>query len=109
MMLRSGSSRKSWGKPAGPLRRTMTRIGSSCVAAIARETAILSAQHLHRFDYQRRLATLVVFAREMEAELTDAALTMFARMMGEVFCKADRQHKDNLVNRAKMLDSSARA
>ena len=52
---------------------------------------------------------MVVFAREMEAELTDAALTMFDRMMGEVFCKADRQHKDNLVNRAKMLDSSARA
>jgi hypothetical protein len=25
-----------------------------------------------------------------------------------VFCKADRRHKDNLVNRAKMLDSSAR-
>ena len=26
-----------------------------------------------------------------------------------MFCKADRQHKDNLVNQAKMLDSSARA
>ena len=85
------------------------RIHRARYAAIARETAILSAQHLHRFDYQRRLATLVVFAREMEAELTDAALTMFDRMMGEVFCKADRQHKDNLVNRAKILDSSARA
>jgi hypothetical protein len=51
---------------------------------------------------------LVVFAREMEAELTDAALTMFDKIMGGVFCKADRLHKDNLVNRAKMLDSSAR-
>ena len=45
----------------------------------------------------------------MEAELTDAALTMFDKMMGGVFCKADRQHKDNLVNRAKILDSSTRA
>jgi hypothetical protein len=52
------------------------RIHRARYVAIARETAILSAQHLHRFDYQRRLATLVVFAREMEAELTDAALTM---------------------------------
>ena len=51
---------------------------------------------------------MVVFAREMEAELTDAALTMFDKMMGGVFCKADRRHKDNLVNRAKILDSSAR-
>jgi Tn3 transposase DDE domain/Domain of unknown function (DUF4158) len=85
------------------------RIHRARYAAIARETAILSAQHLHRFDYQRQLATLVVFAREMEAELTDAALTMFDKMMGGVFCKADRQHKDNLVNRAKILDGSARA
>jgi hypothetical protein len=45
----------------------------------------------------------------MEAELTDNALTMFDKMMGGVFCKADRQHKDNLVNRAKILDSSTRA
>jgi hypothetical protein len=85
------------------------RIHRARYAAIARETAILSAQHLHRFDYQRRLATLVVFVREMDAALTDAALTMFDKMMGGVFCKADRQHKDNLVNRAKILDSSALA
>jgi len=77
-------------------------------AAIARETAILSAQHLYRFDEQRRLATLVVFAREMEVELTDAALIMFDKMMGGVFRKADRRHKDQLVNRAKMLHSSTR-
>ena len=33
---------------------------------------------------------------------------MFDKMMAAVFCKADRQHKDNLVNLAKILDSSAR-
>ena len=85
------------------------RIHRARYAAIARETSILSAQHLHRFDDQRRLATLLVFVREMEAELADAALTMFDKMMGGVFCKADRQHKNNLVDRAKILDSSARA
>src|SRR6516162_4491933 len=42
------------------------RIHRARYAAIARETAILSAQHLSRFDTQRRSATLVVFAREME-------------------------------------------
>ena len=40
---------------------------------------------------------MVVFAREMEVELTDAALTMFDKMMGGVFRKADRRHKDQLV------------
>ena len=52
---------------------------------------------------------MLVFVREMEADLTDAALTMFDKMMGGEFCKADRQHKNNLVDRAKTLDSSARA
>ena len=50
----------------------------------------------------------MVFPREIEAELTEAAFTTFAKMMGGVFCKASRMHKDNVVNRAKILDSSAR-
>jgi hypothetical protein len=55
------------------------------------------------------LATLVVFAREMEAVLTDAALAMFDKMLGAVFWGADRAHKTNVVDRAKTLDASARA
>jgi hypothetical protein len=77
--------------------------------AIARETAILSAQHLSRFDTPRRLATLVVFAREMEAILTDAALVMIDKMLGGVFRRADRAYRENVVHRAKALDASARA
>jgi len=61
------------------------RIHRARYAAIARETAILSAQHLSRFDQQRRLATLVVFVREMEAILTDAGIAMFDKMLGSVF------------------------
>jgi hypothetical protein len=85
------------------------RIHRARYAAIARESAIVSAQHLARFDLPRRLATLVVFAREMEAVLTDAALAMFDKMLGGVFRRADRAHKDNVVDRAKTLDTSARA
>ena len=85
------------------------RIHRARYAAIARESAIVSAQHLSRFDASRRLATLVVFAREMEAILTDAALAMFDKMLGSVFRRADRAHKDNVVDRAKTLDASARA
>ena len=77
--------------------------------AIAKETSILSAQHLSRFDTPRRLATLVVFAREMEAILTDAALVMFDKMLGGVFRRADRAYRENVVHRAKALDASARA
>lgn len=84
------------------------RIHRARYAAIARETGILSAQHLSRFDTPRRLATLVVFAREMEATLTDAAIVMFDKMMGGVFRRADRVHKENIVDRAKALDASTR-
>ena len=85
------------------------RIHRARYAAIARETAILSAQHLSRFDAPRRLATLVVFAREMEATLTDAALVMFDKMLGSVFRRADQAHKEHMVDRAKTLDASTRA
>jgi len=57
-------------------------------AAIARESAIVSAQHLSRFEEARRLATLVVFAREMETVLTDAAGAMFDKLIGLTFRSA---------------------
>lgn len=85
------------------------RIHQARYAAIARETAILSAQHVSRFDTHRRLATLVVFAREMEAILTDAALAMFGKLLGSVFRRAENKHKENLVARAKALDAPTRA
>jgi hypothetical protein len=66
---------------------------------MARETTVLSAQHLSRFDAARRLATLIVFAREMEAILTDAALSMFDKMLGTVCRRADRARKENVVER----------
>ena len=85
------------------------RIHQARYAAIARETSILGAQHLSRFDTPRCLATLIVFAREMEVVLTDATLAMFDKMLGSVFRRADNKHKENLVARAKTLDASARA
>ena len=38
----------------------------------------------------------------------DAALAMFDKMLGSVFRRADRAYKDNVVDRAKTLDASAR-
>jgi TnpA family transposase len=85
------------------------RIHRARYRAIAKETAILSAQHLSRFDTPRRLATLVVFAREMEVILTDAALVMFDKMLGGAYRRAERAYRENVVHRAKALDASARA
>ena len=85
------------------------RIHRARYAAIAREIAILVPRNVSRFDAHRRLATLVVFAREMEAILTDAALAMFSKMLGSVFRRAENKHKENLVERAKKLDAPTRA
>jgi TnpA family transposase len=84
------------------------RIHRARYAAISREAMLLSAQHLSRLDDIRRLATLVVFVREMEAILTDAALTMFDRLIGLTARKAERLHSERLADRAKVLDASAR-
>ncbi|MCC7106271.1 MAG: Tn3 family transposase, partial [Chloroflexi bacterium] len=85
------------------------RVHRARYAAIARETAILDAQHVSRFDEQRRLATLVVFAREMEALLTDAAIAMFDKLVGGIFRKADNKHKESVVQRAQVLVTTTRA
>jgi TnpA family transposase len=85
------------------------RIHRARYAAITREISILVPRDISRFETPRRLATLVVFAREMEAVLTDATLGMFDKMLGSIFRRADRAHKDNVVDRAKTLDASARA
>jgi len=85
------------------------RIHRARYAAIVREIAILVPRDVSRFDTPRRLATLIVFVREMEAVLTDAALTMFDKMLGGVFRRADRAYKENMVDRAKTLDASTRA
>ena len=45
----------------------------------------------------------------MEAILTDAALAMFEKMLGSILRRADRAHQDDVVDRAKTLDASARA
>jgi hypothetical protein len=69
------------------------RIHRARYGAIAREITLLVPRDVSRFDAQRRLATLVVFAREMEAVLTDAALTTFDKVPGGVFRRADRTRR----------------
>ena len=66
------------------------RIHGARYAVIARIAGIVTAQHLRRLERRRRLATLVAFAIEMEAALTDAALVMVEKMVGALFRRADR-------------------
>lgn len=84
------------------------RIHSSRYGVIAREAAIMSAQHLTRLERRRRLATLTAFVLEMVAILTDAAVTMIERLVGSMFRRAERTRSKRLLVDAKALKETAR-
>ena len=72
-------------------------------AVMAREAAIMSAQHLSRLDEVRRTATLCAFTIEIEVALTDAAVFMMEKMIGSLFRRAARSRSDRLVEEAGRL------
>ena len=84
------------------------RIHGARYAVIARIAGIVTAQHLRRLERRRRLATLVAFAIEMEAALTDAALVMVEKMVGSLFRRADRTRTERLIGSARLLKDTAR-
>lgn len=84
------------------------RVHASRYAVIAREAAIMSAQHLGRLERRRRLATLVAFAMETRVALTDAAVGMVEKMVGSLFRRAERTRSERLLESAKLLKETAR-
>ena len=77
-------------------------------AILACEARILPARELLRFAPERRLATLVAFAIERQAALTDLAVEMFDKLVGTTRRTADRRHEENLLAQAKALAVVAR-
>lgn len=84
------------------------RIHGARYAVIARVAGIVTAQHLRRLERRRRLATLVAFAIEMEAALTDAALVMVEKLISSLFRRADRTRSERLLGQARLLKDTAR-
>jgi hypothetical protein len=77
-------------------------------AVMARESAIMSAQHLSRLDDVRRVATLCAFAIETQVALTDAAVFMMEKMIGSMFRRAARTRSERLVEEAGRLKAIGR-
>ena len=84
------------------------RIRGAHCAVIARVADLVTGQHLRRLERRRRLATLVAFAIETEAALTDAALVMVGKMVGSLFRRADRTRSERLLGAARLLKDTAR-
>ena len=84
------------------------RVHGARYAVIARVAGIVTAQHLRRLERRRRVATLIAFAIEMEAALTDAALAMVEKLVGSLFRRADRTRSERLLGQARLLKDTAR-
>ena len=84
------------------------RIHQARYAAFVREAALVTAQHLNEASSERRLALLTALVLEQEASLTDAGIIMFDKMLGSMFRRADHEHRERMVDRAKALDAATR-
>lgn len=63
--------------------------------ALAGEGLRMTAQHLRDLAQPRRAATVVATVLRLDAELTDAALLMFDKLMGGLSRRAERKAVDN--------------
>lgn len=90
------------------------------MALMAREGARFTAQALQQMTPARRLTTLIATLRELEATLTDAAISMFASLVAranlnarkrleETIAVADEQGRERLTRIAAVLEAFAKA
>ena len=62
------------------------------LAQLAREASRTTVQHVAGYERQRRHATLVATALDLDAGLTDQAVDLFDRLVGAMFRKAEGRH-----------------
>lgn len=66
-------------------------------AQMAREGIRYTAQALQQMTPPRRMATLIATLRELEATLTDAALTMFGSLVGRANLRARKRLEETIL------------
>jgi len=59
------------------------------LAQITREAARVTVQHVADYERQRRHATLVAIALDLQANLTDQAISLFDGLVGSMFRRAE--------------------
>ena len=62
------------------------------LAQLTREAGRATAQHLARYERQRRHATLIAVTLDLSGSLTDQAIGLFDRLIGSMFRKAEGRH-----------------
>jgi TnpA family transposase len=83
-----------------------TRLHQNRLVQIAREGANTDATHLKMFAADRRFATLVAGVLDTMATLTDEALEMHERFLGQQFKKAERKHLATFQENGKAINDA---
>ena len=79
------------------------------VDALARVAASVKAQSISRMPEERRIATLVAFARKLEATAQDDALDLFDRLVGDLVSQSQGAARKERMRTIKDLDAAALA
>jgi TnpA family transposase len=87
---------------------TMAAVHSDRVQQLAREGTRLTAQHLKALSSGRRRAVLVVTVLETMARLTDEAVGVFDRSIGQLFRRAERRASATLQHDARAINDKVR-
>ena len=79
------------------------------VDALARVAVSVKAQSIARMTEERRIATLVAFARKLEATATDDALDLFDRLVSDLVSQSQGAERRERMRTIKDLDAAALA
>lgn len=75
---------------------------------MAREGSRYSAQHLSRFHTLKRHATLMAFLIHIYAFLTDQGIHMSEKLIGRIFNRGEKVHKENFQKDGKAINEKVR-
>lgn len=79
----------------------------SRIAALARHAAAARAQTLARMHTERRVATMLAFARILEAMATDDAMELLDLLIGELLADSERTGKTERLRTLRNFDKAA--
>ncbi len=78
------------------------------LAQLAREAGRTTVQHVASYERQRRHATLVATSLDLSASLTDQAISLFDRLVGAMFRKAEGRHARAFQADARAINEKVR-
>jgi hypothetical protein len=87
----------------------LSRIPPGRVDTLARVAASVKAQSISRVPEEKRIATLVAFARKLEATAQDDALDLFDRLVGDLVSRSQGAVRKERMRTIKDLDAAALA